>query len=571
MTASLFDPGRIGPAAIPNRIVMPSMTTRGADEDGFVTPETTAYYLARARGGVGLITVEMAAPERVGRHRRRELGLYDDRFLPGLTGLAGQLHEAGSKVSIQIGHGGGHTRLDVCGEVPIAPSAVPHVVQEGTTETIVPEAMSLARIEETTAAYVRAAERARAAGFDCVEIHAAHGYLISQFYAPGENRRDDAYGGSLENRARFGLDILRRVKRAVPELGVIYRTNLEDFFPEGMPFADALRVAVWAAEAGADAIHVTAGHYRSLPSAAIMIPPMSEREGRFLDYARAVKERVSVPVIAVGRLGNPALAGRVLAEGIADFVALGRPLVADPQWVRKARAGEPVRRCLSCNTCVDEMRAGNRLHCVVNGISGRERAFEEARPPSGERIAVIGAGPAGLTYASLVAEGNQVTVFERDRVAGGAFRLAGHAPLFQGVAARPEPFAAYVEDLVAACTGKGVEIRYGRAPSPDMLAPFDRVVIATGADYRFGIGVVARTALPSGLGRWPAVARLLSRADVRDWFYARARTATGPTNRRLTRAGQRVQVIGDAAAPGKSQAAILQAFEAALLAKHEVR
>ncbi len=374
----------------------------------------------------------------------------------------------------------------------------------------------------------------------------------------------------MENRARFGLDILRRVKRAVPELGVIYRTNLEDFFPEGMPFGDALRVAVWAAEAGADAIHVTAGHYRSLPSAAIMIPPMSEPEGRFLDYARAVKQRVAVPVIAVGRLGDPALARRVLAEGIADFVALGRPLVADPQWARKVEAGEPVRRCLSCNTCVDEMRAGNRLHCVVNGMSGRERDFDEMRPPLGERIAVVGAGPAGLTYASLVADGNTVTVFERAAAPGGGFRLAGHAPLFQGVAARPEPFAAYIADLVAASARKGVEIRCRTTPTPEMLAPFDRVVIATGAAYRFGLGPLVEAALPVGVGRWPGIARLLARPGLRDWFYHRARRATGARLRRLARRGQRVQVIGDARQAGKSQAAILQAFEAALQGKHEV-
>jgi dimethylglycine catabolism A len=512
----------------------------------------------------------MAAPERVGRHRRRELGIWDDRFLPGLTRLVAAIHDAGARASIQLGHGGGHTRVDVCGETPIAPSAVPHVVQEGHTETIVPEAMSLARIERTTQAYVDAALRMRRAGFDCVEIHAAHGYLLSQFCAPAENTRDDDYGGSLANRARFGLDILRRVKAAVPELGVIFRTNLEDFFDGGMPFAEALQVAIWAAESGADAIHVTAGHYRSQPSAAIMIPPMSEAEGRFLDYARAVKQRVDVPVIAVGRLGNPVLAKRVVAEGIADFVALGRPLVADPDWPRKVREGVPVRRCLSCNTCVDEMRAGNRLHCVVNGMSGRERDFEAAQPPRGERIAVVGAGPAGLTYASLVAATNTVTVFERAGRAGGAFLLAGHAPLFQGVAARPEPFAAYVADLVEACRRAGVEFRLGTVPDAAALAGFDRIVVATGATYRFGLGALVRHALPRGLVRRGPLAALAARPEVRDWFYHRARRAGGGAVRRLARPGQRVVVIGDAATVGKSQAAILQAFEAALLGKHEI-
>jgi 2,4-dienoyl-CoA reductase-like NADH-dependent reductase (Old Yellow Enzyme family) len=154
------------------------------------------------------------------------VGIYEDRFLPGLKRLVDAMHDAGAKASIQLGHAGGHTRRDICGETPIAPSAIPHQVYETTLETIVPEEMSKARIDQTIAAHVSAALRAQAAGFDCVEIHAAHGYLISQFHAPFENRRGDEYGGSLENRARFGLQILRAVKSAVPRLGVIYRLSV---------------------------------------------------------------------------------------------------------------------------------------------------------------------------------------------------------------------------------------------------------------------------------------------------------------------------------------------------------
>src|SRR5712691_9656138 len=149
--------------------------------------------------------------------------------------------------------------------------------------------------------------RAQKAGFDCVEIHAAHGYLISQFHAPFENRRADRYGGSLENRARFGLDVLRAVKTAV-KIPVIFRISVDDYFPEGLPEADGIKVAVWAGEAGADALHVAAGHYRSLPSAARMIPPMEYPDATFLDYAADIKQAVRVPVIAVGRLGDPAMA-----------------------------------------------------------------------------------------------------------------------------------------------------------------------------------------------------------------------------------------------------------------------
>ncbi len=563
----LLTPARIGPVEIKNRIVMPPMTTRTSDAEGFVTDDSVAYYMARVNGGVGLITVEMASPERCGRHRRHEVGIYDDKFILGLTRLVGEIHRGGAKASIQLGHGGGHTRIDICGETPIAPSAIPHPVYETTFEVIVPEAMTKARIAQTIAAHAAAALRAQQAGFDCVEVHAAHGYLISQFHAPFENRRDDEYGGSLENRARFGLEALRAVKAAVPGLGVIYRLSVEDFFPGGLKFDEGKQIALWAAEAGADALHITAGHYRSLPSAQVVLPPMAMPDGPFLEFAAEVKKHVALPIIAVGRLGDPALAESAVASGKTDFIALGRTLVADPQWVAKVGRGEPVRRCLACNTCINEMRGGARIGCVVNGSAGRETTFANAKPPRGERIAVIGAGPAGLTYASLVAEGNTITVFEKAALAGGSFRYAGKAPLFQEVEATPRSFERYVDDMVAACKMNGVTFRFSTdvIANPGVLAPFDRIVIATGAAYRFGLGAVAPLSLDTGAARWPGIKRLMSSPKLRDWFYYRARRATGEKFKALARNGQKVVVIGDAVQAGKSKPAITSAFEAALL------
>jgi 2,4-dienoyl-CoA reductase-like NADH-dependent reductase (Old Yellow Enzyme family) len=563
----LLTPARIGPVEIKNRIVMPPMTTRLADDEGFVTDESIAYYMARVRGGTGLITVEMASPERAGRHRRRELGIYDDRFLPGLQKLVAAIHAGGAKASVQLGHGGGHTRRDICGETPVAPSAIPHPVFETTFETIIPEAMTKPRIDECVAAFAGAAARAQRAGFDCVEIHAAHGYLISQFLTPFENRRDDEYGGSLANRARFGLEVLRAVKAAVPGTGVIFRLSVEDYFPEGMPWSEGRQVAIWAAEAGADALHIAAGHYRSLPSAARQIPPMEYPDGVFLDYAAGVKAAVPVPVIAVGRLGDPALAASVVESGKADFIALGRTQVAEPEWVAKLARNEPPRRCLACNTCVDEMRSGARIGCVVNGRAGREALFEDAKPPQGERIAVIGAGPAGLTYASLVADGNDVTVFERAALPGGAFRYAGKAPLFQGVLANKQSFVRYVDQLYAACVAKQVRFVFNTdvVRRPLLLDPFDRIVIATGARYRFGLGPIARAMLTIGAARWPLLRLLFEQPRFRDWFYYRARTGTAPGFKNLAKPTQKVTAIGDAVEAGKSKAAISSAFEAALL------
>ena len=563
----LLTPARIGDVEIRNRIVMPPMTTRTADPDGFVTDDTINYYMARVKGGVGLITCEMASPERAGRHRRHELGIFGDRYLPGLRRLTDAIHAGGAKASIQLGHAGGHTRRDITGEMPIAPSAIPHPVYEITDETIVPEAMSKERIAQTTAAFAAAAARARAAGFDCVEIHAAHGYLISQFHTPFENRRGDDYGGSLENRARFGLEVLRAVKQAAGAMPVIYRLSVEDYFPGGMPYREGREVARWAAEAGADALHIAAGHYRSLPSAAMQLPPMALPDAIWIEYAAGIKRDVRIPVIAVGRLGDPADAEAAVAGGKADFIALGRTSVAEPDWVEKLRRGEPARRCLACNTCINEMRGGARIGCVVNGAAGKETHFLGAAPVQGARIAVIGAGPAGLSYAALVADGNRVTVFEREAHAGGAFRYVGLAPLFQEVDANPRAFERYIAALVAACEQKGVAFHYGVnvARALNLLEPFDRIVIATGARYRFGLGRMPVRLLELGAGHWPGVRRLFRSDAFRNWFYYRARQGTAETFRALAHPGQSVIAIGDAVRAGKSKDAIASAFEAALL------
>jgi 2,4-dienoyl-CoA reductase-like NADH-dependent reductase (Old Yellow Enzyme family) len=561
----LLTPARIGQVEIKNRIVMPPMTTRLSDEDGFVTEHTINYYMARVRGGVGLITVEMASPTREGRHRARELGIYSDRFLRGLTRLVAAIHAGGAKAAIQLGHAGGHTRADICGETPVAPSAIPHPVFEITDETIIPKEMTLDDIGFTITAFAAAGKRAEQAGFDCVEIHAAHGYLISQFLNSFENRRSDVYGGTLENRARFGLEVLAAVKAAV-RIPVIFRVSVDDYFPNGLSFEEGRQVALWAAQAGADALHIAAGHYRSLPSAARMIPPMQYPDATFLQYAADIRKDVTIAVIAVGRLGNPTIAAQAVASGKADFFALGRTLIAEPEWVAKLARGEPARRCLACNSCVNDMRGGSALRCLINAAAGDETRFAKAGPPTGERIAVIGAGPAGLTYARLVAGSNSVTVFERERAAGGA-SLRRQGAAVPEVAADQGSFDRYIERLVAACLHKGATILYGIdvVAAPEPLAAYDRIVVATGARYRFGLGRLPALLLNRGAGRWPLVGRIFVLPAFRRWFYDKARRGTGDRYRGIGRPGQEVMVIGDAAKAGKSGPAIASAFEAALL------
>ncbi len=565
--SGLFSSIVVGGVEVPNRIVMPPMTTRLADDEGHVTEALVAYYKARALGGVGLITVEMGSPERAGRHRFRELGVYDDRFLPGLERLTTVLHDAGARVSVQLGHGGSRARNAVSDETPIAPSSIPTPVYEVEAETVVPSEMTKARIEQTTQAFVEAARRAGRAGFDLVELHGAHGYLISQFLSPKENTRTDEYGGSLQNRARFGLDVLRRIKEEMPDLPVVFRLGIEDFFPGGLTFEEGLEVARWVAGAGADALSVTAGHYRSLPSAERMIPPMAYREGTFLDFAARVGEEVDVPVVGVGRMGNPAVARAAVESGKADMIALGRTLIADPEWPNRVRAGEPPRRCLSCNHCVNNMRSGARISCVVNPMAGFELDFTASVPPENEKICVVGAGPAGLSYAHLVADHNNVTVVERAPVSGGAFRFTGKVPVFGEVEASEESFVDYVAELELACREKGVGFRHGIdvTTEPRIFEGYDRVVFATGACYRYGLGGLATRLLDSGLGKSMPARRLFASERLRNWLYFGARLGTGPAMRRLARTDQKVVVIGDAASAGKARDAIHSAFRAALL------
>ena len=262
-------------------------------QEGHVTDDTIAYYMARVRGGVGLITVEMASPERAGRHRLRELGIYDDRFLPGLTRLAPEIHRGGAKCSIQLGHGGGHTRFDICGETPVAPSAIPHPVFEVTNQTIVPTRDDADDIRDDRLPSPRRPCARRRRASTCVEIHAAHGYLISQFLTPFENRRTDQYGGSLENRARIGPRRAARGQGGGDDPGDLPRSRSTTISRTALQYADGKQVAIWAAQAGADALHIAAGHYRSLPSAARMIPPMDYPDATFLAYAAAIKKEVN--------------------------------------------------------------------------------------------------------------------------------------------------------------------------------------------------------------------------------------------------------------------------------------
>jgi hypothetical protein len=295
-----------------------------------------------------------------------------------------------------------------------------------------------------------------------------------------------------------------------------------------------------------------------------MIPPMSYPEATNLHLAAAVKERVTVPVIAVGRLGSPARARQAVADGLTDLVAIGRQQIADPDWCRTVQAGKPVRRCLACNYCANMMLSGETISCVVNGRAGRETKLSLDAGPSGERIAIVGAGPAGLAYASLVAAANHVEVFERCPHPGGAFRYTGKAPLFGDVEAATDSFERHVYEMERRCAEDGVVFHYGVDPDGGRLAGFDRVVVATGAKYRFGLGAIAPRFLDAGGGKTRLARWMLSGKAARDWLYYRARRGTGDDVRMRVPTGPAVITIGDASRAGTAREAVASAFAAAL-------
>jgi 2,4-dienoyl-CoA reductase-like NADH-dependent reductase (Old Yellow Enzyme family) len=348
------------------------MTTRFAGSDGGATDQGVHYYAARARGGAGLVIVEMSGIDRGGSHRERELAIYDDSYIPGLKKLTEGVKAHGARVAVQLAHGGAQALSRVTGCQSVAPTAMSYVVHEQFAETHVPKELSVEEIKHLVGRFVDAADRAKRAGFDMVEIHGAHGYLIYQFLSPLTNKRDDEYGRDLEGRARFGIEIVQAVKERVPDLPVIFRISADEYADGGLTIEDSRAVCQWLDEAGVDAVHVSAGSY--LSPYVYMVPPMTLPRGCFLHLGQAIKEVVRTPVITVGRLHDPFLAERAIVEGKTDMIALGRQLIADPEWPQKVLEGrfDELRKCLSCNYCIEAMRDGAHVECATNVEVGSE-------------------------------------------------------------------------------------------------------------------------------------------------------------------------------------------------------
>ena len=321
--ATLLDPLEVRGVIFKNRIVMPPMATELATENGEVTGQLIKHYVERC-DKVGLIIVEHSYVSIEGKYSPRQLGIYDDKLIDGLSRLAREIKKRGVIAAIQINHAGGKSSSKFTGVKPIAPSSV--IVPGGVEE---PSEMTLGDIERVQEAFEKAAKRAVKAGFDAIEIHGAHGFLLNQFLSPITNKRLDAYGGTLEKRMKFPLEVVERVREAIGDKLLLYRLGADDMMPEGLTIEESKKFAVKLEKLGVDIIDVSGGLCGSRPE-------NLTTQGYFIPLAEKIKSVVDVPVIGVGGIKDPEFADKVVREGKVDLVAVGRAMLADPKWASKA-------------------------------------------------------------------------------------------------------------------------------------------------------------------------------------------------------------------------------------------
>jgi 2,4-dienoyl-CoA reductase-like NADH-dependent reductase (Old Yellow Enzyme family)/thioredoxin reductase len=467
-----------------NRIVMEPMIVRYADYDGSVTPRMMDYLEKRAEGGAGLILTAGAYIVPEAKYRPNQLGVYSDDLLPGLKELARVLHNHKAKAGVQMIHSGRRLSESVYGSEPVAPSPVAHAgafMGAHGKAMITPRKLSIRDIKDLVEAYGVAAQRIKKAGFDMVEIHGAHSYLINQFLSPHTNKRMDAYGGSLEGRMRFALEILERVRSEIGEsFPVSFRMNGDDYFgPTGIQLEEAKKQAPYFVEAGADILNVSAGS-SILEATNWNIPPMRFPRGVHLRLSAGVKEVVDVPVIGVGRINDPSIAEQALSEGKLDLVGMARALLADPELPKKAQEGriKDIRKCVACNQCLDlDTSRFAACTCAINPELGRERIFRIRKVKTPKNVMVIGGGPAGMTaalYAQL--RGHKVTLYEREKELGGQMVLGVKPP-------HKDEMQEFLDWQIRQLETSGVTIVLGKEVTTDFVesqSP-EVVIVATGA------------------------------------------------------------------------------------------
>lgn len=489
----LLAPGSIGTMTLRNRIVLPAMDQNACSHDGEITDANVAHYEARARGGVGLLTLETAAVAYpVGATSRHQPALSDDRYLPGLQRLADAVHRHGAKLVAQLNHHGKTSGVDAAENraqlVPSVPLPSEEVAIEHLTTD---ELMKLGKVSagknpthrEATAddlawvteRFAEAAERVMRAGFDGVEVQVGHGYLIATFLSPKYNKRTDEYGGPHENRARLMREVIGAVRARCGDLPIIVRLDAVEYCAGGITLDEAVATARLAEAAGADAINVSAMSPNAL-GPGFTEAPLPWSPGQYLDFTKAIKAAVSVPVMAVGRV-MPDQADEAIASGVCDFVAMGRQLLADPDLPNRLAAGRPdlVRTCINCYVCVAENFFDAVPVCSINADLGHYDRPAATRADPARHVVVVGGGPAGMETARVAAgRGHRVTLLEKSERLGGTAHLSSLTTPMNGE---------LVRYLTSAIAEAGVEVRLAHEATVDSvlsLAP-DVVVVATGA------------------------------------------------------------------------------------------
>lgn len=474
----LFSPIRIGPVELRNRIVQTGHVT-GMALDGLPTEQLRAYYRERARGGVGMLITEAGSVHPTAAHMANVVRLYQEPIVEAYRDIVADLHAADCRFVAQLWHAGNNSVSLATDRAPWAPSAIAGVLNHE-----IAHAVTRTEIGELVSAFGEAAARASRAGVDGVEIHAGHGYLLQQFLSPATNHRTDEYGGGLENRARFVLEVLAAVREAVgPDRIIGVRISAEEGTPGGQTLADSIAAAQLLVSTGAVSyLSVSFGNYGNME---IQTAPMGMPHGHLAHYAADVRRAVpGVPVLAVGRITTPQLAEKILADGSADLIGLARGLMADAEFARKAQHGreDEIRPCVGTNHCQSRLWAGQHLSCIYNPVAGRERELGGGVPPAKRalRVTVVGGGPAGLEAARVaVLRGHAVTLLERGDELGGQLGLAAR------VASRAE-MRGIVTWLVREVERLGVDVRIGTEATVAglQLGTPDVVVLATGSRAR---------------------------------------------------------------------------------------
>ena len=469
----LFTPIKIGNMEVKNRFMLAPMENGLANFGGEVSDRLINFFVDRVEKGIGLIVTGSISVSPEGSGLPTQLALYDDKFVEGLTKMNNAVHNAGGKIGAQIYHAGRQATEAVTGIQPIAPTAMRCNVMDND-----PREMTLEDIKDINEKFVNAAKRAIKAGFDMIEVHFAHGYLLHSFLSPHSNKRTDEFGGSFENRCRFPMMVFNNVMKAVEgKIPVTIRISADEYLEDGLKYDEVKEICKMVEKAGGAAISLTAGSYDSIE---YCIQPMFVKQGFLIPYSEKIKNEVSIPVVVAGRLNDAKLIESVVECDKADMVAIGRGIIADEDLIIKIKEKryEDIKYCVACNQgCIDKVLQGEGINCLVNGRTSYEDERNIKKAEISKKVIIIGGGPAGLEAARVATlRGHDVVVVEKDEILGGKMQTLSTPP-------EKETFLLYKQFLLTQFNKLNIKrIKRNVESAKDIsdLNP-DVVIVATGS------------------------------------------------------------------------------------------